>query len=71
MTIHPLIKDEKKNSIRLLKERVFIEHINAHIKNFKILSSRYINKRLKHGLRMSLICDIVYILEKEQEDMVK
>lgn len=39
-------------------ELIYIEHINAHIKKFKILSTRYRNKRKKHGLRMSLICGI-------------
>ncbi len=40
------------------KERIFIEHINSHIKRFKLLSTRYRNKRKKHGLRMSLICGV-------------
>ena len=33
-------------------------HINSHIKRFKILSTRYRNKRKKHKLRMSLICGV-------------
>ncbi len=56
--LHPLTKEEKANNTRISKERIFIEHINSHIKRFKILSTRYRNKRKKHGLRMSLICGI-------------
>lgn len=56
--LHPLTKEEKIENTRISKERIFIEHINSHIKRFKILSNRYRNKRKKHGLRMSLICGI-------------
>ncbi len=56
--LHPLTDDEKVNNTRISKERIFIEHINSHIKRFKILSIRYRNKRKKHGLRMALICGI-------------
>lgn len=56
--LHPLTKEEKANNRRISKERIAIEHINAHIKSFKIMSMRYRNKRKKHGLRMSLICGI-------------
>jgi len=56
--LHPLTAEEKADNRRISKERIFIEHINSHIKRFKILSTRYRNKRKKHGLRMSLICGI-------------
>ncbi len=56
--LHPLTKEEKIENKRMSKERIFIEHINSHIKRFKILSTRYRNKRKKHGLRMSLICGV-------------
>ena len=56
--LHKLTKEDKDNNRRISKERIFIEHINSHIKRFKILSTRYRNKRKKHGLRMSLICGI-------------
>ena len=56
--LHKLSKKDKDNNRRISKERIFIEHINSHIKRFKILSTRYRNKRKKHGLRMSLICGI-------------
>lgn len=56
--LHKLTKEDKNNNRRISKERIFIEHINSNIKRFKILSTRYRNKRKKHGLRMSLICGI-------------
>lgn len=56
--LHKLSKDDKDNNRRISKERIFIEYINSHIKRFKILSTRYRNKRKKHGLRMSFICGI-------------
>ena len=56
--LHPLNDDEKTNNRRIAKERISIEHINSHIKRFKIMSTRYRNKRKKHGLKMSLICGI-------------
>lgn len=56
--LHPLAKEEKIENKRISKERIFIEHINSHIKRFKILSTRYRNKRKKHKLRMSLICGV-------------
>jgi len=55
---HKLTMDEKKFNHELSKQRIFIEHINAWIKRFKILSYRYRNKRLRHGLRVALICGI-------------
>ena len=38
------------------RERIFIEHINRYLKRFRILSSRYRNKRRKFALRVTLIC---------------
>lgn len=55
---HKLTKEEKTYNHELSKRRIFIEHINAWLKRFKILSYRYRNKRLRHGLRISLICGI-------------
>jgi hypothetical protein len=55
---HKLTEEEKRFNHELSKRRIFIEHINAWIKRFKIMSYRYRNKRLRHGLRISLICGI-------------
>ena len=59
---HPLNSEEKHFNHKLSSQRIFIEHINARIKRFKILAYRYRNKRLRHGIRMALICGI-YNLE--------
>ena len=55
---HSLNDDEKKFNHKLSKQRIYIEHINARLKRFKILSYKYRNKRLRHGLRVALICGI-------------
>lgn len=55
---HKLTTEEKAYNHTLSSQRIFIEHINGWIKRFKILSYRYRNKRLRHGLRVSLICGI-------------
>jgi len=58
-----LSKEEKSCNRDLSKQRIFIEHIAAWIKRFKILKYPYRNKRKRHGLRVSLICGI-YNYEK-------
>jgi len=55
---HTLTPDEKHFNHELSSKRIFIEHINAWIKRFKILAYKYRNKRLRHGLRIALICGI-------------
>lgn len=42
---HKLTNTECAFNSALSKRRIFIEHINRYIKRFKILSSRYRNKR--------------------------
>jgi hypothetical protein len=56
---HKLNKREKAYNKRLARQRVVIEHINAKIKTFKIVSYPYRNRRRRHFLRMSLICGII------------
>jgi len=55
---HKLTSEEKRFNHELSKKRIFIEHINSWVKRFKILSYKYRNKRLRHGLRVALICGI-------------
>jgi len=55
---HPLTKEEKAENRRIARERIFVEHVNARLKTFKILSQRYRNRRKRHSLRTSLICGI-------------
>ncbi len=55
---HKLSSEERKTNAAVSRRRIYIEHINRYIKRFRILSSRYRNKRKKFGLRASLICGI-------------
>jgi IS5 family transposase len=53
-----LSKEQKKFNKDLNKERIVIEHINRKLKIFRILSSRYRNRKRKFGLRFNLIAGI-------------
>ena len=53
-------EDRKYNSI-ISRRRIYIEHVNRHIKRFRIVSTRYRNKRRKFALRFSLICAILIL----------
>lgn len=55
---HKLSKEEKMYNRCLSKKRIYIEHINRYLKRFRILSSRYRNKRRNFSLRVSLISGI-------------
>ena len=55
---HPLTKEDKSLNKALSRIRIRIEHVNRRLKRFRIFSCRYRNKRLRHGLRMSLLCGI-------------
>jgi hypothetical protein len=56
---HQLSEKEKAYNKRLARKRVAVEHINAKIKTFKIMSYPYRNRRRRHLLRMSLVCGII------------
>jgi hypothetical protein len=56
---HKLTEREKAYNKRLARQRVIIEHINAKIKTFRILSYPYRNRRTRHLLRMLLVCGII------------
>jgi hypothetical protein len=56
---HQLTKREKAYNKSLAKKRVVIEHINAKIKTFKIMSYPYRNHCRRYLLRMSLVCGII------------
>ena len=55
---HELSDVERKHNHELSRRRIAIEHVNAWVKIFKIMSYRYRNKRRRHGLRIALICGI-------------
>ncbi|MGM9886782.1 MAG: IS5 family transposase [Lactococcus sp.] len=56
---HPLTDEQKQANHDLSKLRIFVEHVNAKIKVFKIFSTKYRNRRKRFMLRMNLICAII------------
>jgi IS5 family transposase len=54
----PLSKEQKKFNKQLAKERIIVEHVHRRLKIFRILSSRYRNRRRRFGLRINLIAGI-------------
>ena len=55
---HKLTDDEKWYNNEISKIRIAIEHVNAFIKKFKIVSTRFRNRRKNFKLYMTLICGI-------------
>lgn len=54
----PLSKEQKRFNKQLAKERIIVEHVHRRLKIFRILSSRYRNRRRRFGLRINLIAGI-------------
>lgn len=54
----PLTARDKKANLKLARQRVAIEHVIGRIKVFRMMSERYRNRRIKHTMRMKLICGI-------------
>ena len=55
---HQLTDEEKWYNKEISKIRIAIEHVNAFIKKFKIISTRFRNRRKDFKLYMSFICGI-------------
>lgn len=55
---HKLDADEKWYNSEASKIRIAIEHVNAFLKKFKIVSTRFRNRRKNFKLIMALICGI-------------
>lgn len=53
-----LSKEQKKFNKQLAKERIVVEHVHRRLKIFRILSSRYRNRRRRFGLRINLIAGV-------------
>jgi IS5 family transposase len=53
-----LSKEQKKFNRQLAKERITVEHVHRKLNIFRILSSRYRNRRRRFGLRLNLIAGI-------------
>jgi IS5 family transposase len=65
-----LSEEQKKFNQQLAKERIVVEHVHRKLKIFRILSSRYRNRRRRFGLRLNLIAGIYnyeLLLSLEQE----
>jgi hypothetical protein len=56
---NPLSKSDKKSNKEMSSSRIYIEHLNAKIKTFKIFSQKYRNRKKKLGLRLNLVCAII------------
>ena len=54
----PLTKDQKKFNRKLSAQRITVEHVHRKLNIFRILSSRYRNRRRRFGLRLNLIAGI-------------
>ena len=53
-----LSQEQKKFNRQLAKERIVVEHVHRRLKIFRVLSSRYRNRRKRFGLRLNLIAGI-------------
>ena len=53
-----LSNEQKKFNNQLAKERIVVEHVHRKLKIFRILSSRYRNRKRRFGLRINLIAGI-------------
>ena len=59
---HPLTTEQKSANRKLAHQRIYVEHVIANVKVFRILSERYRNRRKRFGLRFNLIASL-YNLE--------
>jgi len=55
---NPLSASKKFSNKCLSSHRICVEHVIRYLKRFKILSSRYRNKRKRHSLRVSLLAGL-------------
>lgn len=53
-----LSKEQKEFNRQLAKQRITVEHVHRKLNIFRILSSRYRNRRRRFGLRLNLIAGI-------------
>jgi hypothetical protein len=54
-----LTKEQKAQNRLHSQERVAVEHVICRLKVFRLLASRYRNRRCRYGLRVSLIAALV------------
>jgi len=57
--LHPLTDEQKEANMQKASARICVEHINAKLKVFQILTQKYRNRRKRFNLRFNLICGLV------------
>lgn len=57
--LHSLTDDQKEENKEKASARICVEHVNAKIKTFQILTQKYRNRRKRFNLRFNLICGLV------------
>ncbi len=57
--LHPLSAKQKSENVKKASARICVEHVNAKLKTFQILTQKYRNRRKQFNLRFNLICGLV------------
>lgn len=57
--LHPLSAEQKSENVEKASARICVEHVNAKLKTFQILTQKYRNRRKYFNLRFNLICGLV------------
>jgi hypothetical protein len=57
--LHPLNNEQKEDNRQKASARICVEHVNAKIKTFQILTQKYRNRRKRFNLRFNLICGLI------------
>ncbi len=65
--LNPLSHEDKKDNKIFASKRIFVEHVIGVLKQFRILSEVYRNRRKRFGLRFNLIAGI-YNFELKLKD---
>lgn len=57
--LRPLNAEQKCENVEKASARICVEHFNAKIKTFQILTQKYRNRRKRFNLRFNLICGLI------------
>ena len=57
--LHPLTEEQKEENRQKASARICVEHENAKIKTFQMLTQKYRNRRKRFNLRFNLICGLI------------
>jgi hypothetical protein len=57
--LHPLNNEQREDNRQKTSARICVEHVNAKIKTFQILTQKYRNRRKRFNLRFNLICGLI------------